>query len=57
VYGKAELLETMNPFQGGGDMIKTVTFEKTTYAELPNKMEAGTPASLRRLGWALRSII
>src|SRR5258705_12166483 len=44
IYGKAELLEKMNPFQGGGDMIKTVTFEKTTYADLPNKLEAGTPA-------------
>src|ERR1051326_3779952 len=44
VYGKKELLEKMNPFQGGGDMIKSVTFEKTTYAGLPNKFEAGTPA-------------
>ena len=44
VYGKADLLEKMNPFQGGGDMIKSVTFEKTTYADLPNKFEAGTPA-------------
>lgn len=44
VYGKAHLLEKMNPFQGGGDMIRTVTFEKTTYAGLPNKFEAGTPA-------------
>src|SRR5438067_3102876 len=44
VYGKARLLEEMNPFQGGGDMIKSVTFEKTTYANLPNKFEAGTPA-------------
>ena len=50
VYGKAELLETMNPFQGGGDMIKTVTFEKTTYADLPNKMEAGTPAIASQIG-------
>ena len=50
VYGKAELLETMNPFQGGGDMIKTVTFEKTTYAELPNKLEAGTPAIASQIG-------
>ena len=50
VYGKAELLERMNPFQGGGDMIKTVTFEKTTYAELPNKMEAGTPAIASQIG-------
>jgi len=44
VYGKAALLEKMNPFQGGGDMIKSVTFEKTVYADLPNKFEAGTPA-------------
>lgn len=50
VYGRAELLETMNPFQGGGDMIKTVTFEKTTYADLPNKMEAGTPAIASQIG-------
>lgn len=50
VYGKAALLEKMNPFQGGGDMIKTVTFEKTTYAELPNKMEAGTPAIASQIG-------
>jgi cysteine desulfurase/selenocysteine lyase len=50
VYGKAELLERMNPFQGGGDMIKTVTFEKTTYAGLPNKMEAGTPAIASQIG-------
>ena len=50
VYGKAELLERMNPFQGGGDMIKTVTFEKTTYADLPNKMEAGTPAIASQIG-------
>ncbi|HEY6242908.1 MAG TPA: cysteine desulfurase [Pyrinomonadaceae bacterium] len=50
VYGKAELLERMNPFQGGGDMIKTVTLEKTTYAELPNKMEAGTPAIASQIG-------
>ena len=44
VYGKAEILERMNPFQGGGDMIKSVTFERTIYADLPNKFEAGTPA-------------
>jgi cysteine desulfurase / selenocysteine lyase len=50
IYGKAELLEKMNPFQGGGDMIKTVTFEKTTYAELPNKLEAGTPAIASQIG-------
>jgi cysteine desulfurase/selenocysteine lyase len=50
VYGKAELLEQMNPFQGGGDMIRTVTFEKTTYAGLPNKFEAGTPAIASQIG-------
>jgi cysteine desulfurase/selenocysteine lyase len=50
VYGRAELLEKMNPFQGGGDMIKTVTFEKTTYADLPNKLEAGTPAIASQIG-------
>jgi cysteine desulfurase/selenocysteine lyase len=50
IYGKAELLEQMNPFQGGGDMIRTVTFEKTTYAELPNKLEAGTPAIASQIG-------
>ncbi len=50
IYGKAELLNQMNPFQGGGDMIKSVTFEKTTYAELPNKFEAGTPAIASQIG-------
>ena len=40
----------MNPFQGGGDMIKTVTFEKTTYADPPNKFEAGTPAIASQIG-------
>jgi len=50
IYGKAEWLEKMNPFQGGGDMIRTVTFEKTTYAELPNKLEAGTPAIASQIG-------
>ncbi len=43
VYGKAELLEAMPPYQGGGDMIKSVTFEKTVYNDLPYKFEAGTP--------------
>ena len=43
LYGKSELLESMPPYQGGGDMIKSVTFEKTIYADLPNKFEAGTP--------------
>ncbi|MCZ6765978.1 MAG: aminotransferase class V-fold PLP-dependent enzyme, partial [bacterium] len=43
VYGKRELLEEMPPYQGGGDMIASVTFEKTTYNKLPHKFEAGTP--------------
>ncbi|MES1221963.1 MAG: SufS family cysteine desulfurase, partial [Bacteroidota bacterium] len=43
LYGKKKLLESMPPFQGGGEMIKQVTFEKTTYADLPYKFEAGTP--------------
>lgn len=43
LYGKKELLEAMPPFQGGGEMIKEVRFEKTTYAALPYKFEAGTP--------------
>jgi cysteine desulfurase/selenocysteine lyase len=43
LYGKAALLEAMPPYQGGGDMIASVTFEKTTYNELPYKFEAGTP--------------
>jgi len=43
LYGKAELLNKLPPYQGGGEMIATVTFEKTTYADLPHKFEAGTP--------------
>src|SRR5205807_6132228 len=43
LYGKANLLESMPPYQGGGDMISSVTFEKTTYNDLPYKFEAGTP--------------
>ena len=43
LYGKKYLLESMPPYQGGGEMIKEVTFEKTTYNELPFKFEAGTP--------------
>src|SRR5256885_607367 len=43
LYGKEQWLERMPPFQGGGDMIASVTFEKTTYNELPYKFEAGTP--------------
>ena len=43
LYGKAEYLDSMPPFQGGGDMIKSVTLEKTIYNDLPYKFEAGTP--------------
>jgi cysteine desulfurase/selenocysteine lyase len=43
LHGKARLLNAMPPYQGGGDMIKSVTFEKTIYADLPYKFEAGTP--------------
>jgi len=43
LYGKESLLETMPPYQGGGDMIRSVTFEKTDYNTLPYKFEAGTP--------------
>ena len=43
LFGKEDVLNSLPPYQGGGDMIKTVTFEKTTYNELPHKFEAGTP--------------
>ncbi len=43
LYGKRKLLEAMPPYQGGGEMIKEVTFERTTYADIPYKFEAGTP--------------
>jgi cysteine desulfurase/selenocysteine lyase len=43
LYGKKEWLEKLPPYQGGGEMIETVTFKKTTYAGLPHKFEAGTP--------------
>jgi cysteine desulfurase/selenocysteine lyase len=43
LYGRAELLDAMPPYQGGGDMISSVTFEKTTWNVLPYKFEAGTP--------------
>jgi cysteine desulfurase/selenocysteine lyase len=52
LYGKRELLERMPPFMGGGDMIKSVTFEKTVYADLPNKFEAGTPHIAGAIGLA-----
>lgn len=50
LYGKEALLEAMPPWQGGGDMIEHVSFEKTTYAKLPHKFEAGTPAIAAALG-------
>jgi cysteine desulfurase/selenocysteine lyase len=50
VYGKAALLEEMSPFHGGGSMIRSVTFEKTTYAGIPEKFEAGTPAIASQIG-------
>src|SRR5437773_213099 len=55
LYGKAALLEAMPPYQGGGDMISSVTFERTTYNCLPHKFEAGTPniAGVIGLGAAL----
>ncbi|MGH9585396.1 MAG: SufS family cysteine desulfurase, partial [Acidobacteriaceae bacterium] len=55
LYGKRELLEAMPPYQGGGDMIRSVTFEKTLYNQLPYKFEAGTPhiAGVVGLGAAL----
>ncbi|MCW5625621.1 MAG: cysteine desulfurase [Burkholderiales bacterium] len=55
LYGKAEWLEKMQPFKGGGDMILSVTFEKTTYNAIPAKFEAGTPpiAAMIGLGEAL----
>lgn len=52
LYAKAEHLETMPPWQGGGDMIETVAFEKTTYNDPPHKFEAGTPNIADVLGFA-----
>jgi cysteine desulfurase/selenocysteine lyase len=50
LYGKQALLEAMPPYQGGGDMIRQVTFEKSEYAGLPHKFEAGTPAIAEIIG-------
>ena len=52
LYGKEDLLDRMPPFQGGGDMIRTVTFDETTYADLPAKFEAGTPPIAQAIGLA-----
>ncbi|MCE3013556.1 MAG: SufS family cysteine desulfurase [Proteobacteria bacterium] len=51
LWGKQSLLEAMPPYQGGGNMISTVTFEKTTWNKLPEKFEAGTPAIAEVLGF------
>ncbi len=58
LYGKERYLQAMPPYQGGGDMIESVTFEKTTYNQLPNKFEAGTPniAGVIGLGKALEYV-
>ena len=50
LYGKADLLDSMPPYQGGGEMIRSVSFEKTTYNVLPNKFEAGTPNIVGGIG-------
>ena len=52
LYGRKELLEKMPPYQGGGEMIKRVTFEKTTYNDLPYKFEAGTPDYVGSIAFA-----
>ena len=51
LYGKAPVLERMQPFKGGGDMILSVTFEKTTYNTIPHKFEAGTPPIAAAIGF------
>lgn len=58
LYGKAKWLDVMQPFKGGGDMILSVTFEKTTYNTIPHKFEAGTPpiAAMIGLGAALEYV-
>ncbi len=50
LYGKAALLEAMPPWMGGGDMISSVTYEKSTWARVPHKFEAGTPAIIEGIG-------
>ncbi|MBQ35930.1 MAG: cysteine desulfurase CsdA [Gemmatimonadaceae bacterium] len=52
LWGRRELLEEMAPYEGGGSMIQSVTFESTTFAELPNKFEAGTPNIAGAIGLA-----
>ncbi len=50
LWGRAELLEAMPPFMGGGDMISSVTFERSSWARIPHKFEAGTPAIIEGIG-------
>jgi cysteine desulfurase/selenocysteine lyase len=52
LYGKTELLESMPPYQGGGDMIRSVSFQRTTYNDIPYKFEAGTPHIAGAIGLA-----
>jgi len=52
LYGRAQWLEALPPYQGGGEMIRQVTFEKTTYADIPQKFEAGTPNIAGAIGLA-----
>ena len=52
LYGRADCLEALPPYQGGGEMIESVSFEKTTYNELPYKFEAGTPDMAAAIGLA-----
>jgi cysteine desulfurase / selenocysteine lyase len=51
LYGKAEILSTMPPYQGGGDMIATVSFDGTTFKDIPHRFEAGTPAIIETVGF------
>lgn len=52
LYGKADILNKMQPYQFGGDMIDNVTYEKTTFTDIPARFEAGTPASVQAIGMA-----
>lgn len=52
LYGKAEILQNMPPYQFGGDMIENVTYKKTTFTDIPARFEAGTPASVQAIGMA-----
>lgn len=52
LYGKEDILRSLEPYQFGGDMVDNVTFEKTTFADIPARFEAGTPASVQAIGLA-----